>query len=113
MDEAYCRRTIEIESRLAIQDAAVSTSVADAAVELFGLGAYIGARIVADAVPARAGSQRPSPRAGPFSDTESYFVELFTRLAGQALTRRDHEAPIRDPEGAVRNKGLPGHSPSR
>jgi PAS domain S-box-containing protein len=105
LDEAYCRRTIEIESPLAIQDASVSTAVADSAVELFGLQAYIGARIVVEeevfGTICFAGTD---PKDMRFSDAESYFVELFARLIGQALERQDHEAAIRDREEAVRAK---------
>jgi len=95
LDDAYCRRTIEIESPLAVQDADASAAIYEAAVETFGLGAYIGARIVVKnetwGTVCFADTETREPG---FSDPESYFVELAARLLGQLLEQQSYEREI-------------------
>jgi PAS domain S-box-containing protein len=91
LDEAYCRRTVEMTGTLAVQDADASTSVADAAVRTFGLGAYIGAKVtVDDAVYGTVCFAQHEARGADFTEAEETFVELLARLVGRALERRDY-----------------------
>ena len=95
LEEAYCRRTVEREGALAVQDAAVSTSVSDRAVQLFGLGAYIGVKVtVDDETYGTICFAAESERAEPFSETEEVFLELLGKLIGQALERRAYEREL-------------------
>jgi PAS domain S-box-containing protein len=91
LDEAYCRRTVEMTGTLAVQDADASASVADAAVRTFGLGAYIGAKVtVDDAVYGTVCFAQHEERSAEFTEAEETFVELLARLVGRALERRDY-----------------------
>lgn len=95
LEKAYCRRTIELESPLAIQNAATSPAISDSAVETFELGAYIGARVIVnDETVGTVCFADADTRDGEFSDPESYFVELFARLVGQALERQAYETEL-------------------
>jgi len=105
LDDAYCRRTVEIESPLAIQDADASTAISGSAVETFGLGAYIGARIVVKnetwGTICFAGTET---RDRPFSEAERYFVELAARLLGQLLEQQAYEREIENREQEINTK---------
>jgi PAS domain S-box-containing protein len=95
LDEAYCRRTVELESPLAIQNANISTAVSDSAVQTFDLGAYIGAKVIVDGdTYGTACFADDDPRDNSFSDAEQFFVELVARLTGQALERRTYEQQL-------------------
>lgn len=99
LDEAYCRRTVEIASPLAVQDVSASGAIADSAVETFGLGAYIGARIVLkNETWGTICFADTEARDVSFSDAESYFVELAARLLGQLFERQSYELEIEERE---------------
>ena len=95
LDEAYCRRTVETEGMLAVQDATASSAIGDRAVQAFGLGAYIGVTVTVDDEPygtvCFAGE---SERAEAFSEAEEMFLELLGKLIGQALERRAYEREL-------------------
>jgi PAS domain S-box-containing protein len=92
LDEAYCRRTVDIEGNLCVQDAKISPDVADAAYEQFGLGAYIGTKVmVDDQVYGTICFGDREPKREPFSEAQELFVELIARLVGQAIERREYE----------------------
>jgi PAS domain S-box-containing protein len=93
---------VEIDSALAVQDAAVSTAVADVAVERFDLGTYIGAKVVVDdethgTVCFAAEDERETE----FTDAESYVVELLARLVGRAIERRNYERELDEREAQL------------
>jgi len=95
LKEAYCRRTIEIDGPLAIQDATVSSAVSESAVQTFDLGAYIGAKIIVGGETyGTACFADDDPRSDSFTDGEQFFVELFARLTGQALERETYEQQL-------------------
>jgi PAS domain S-box-containing protein len=95
LDEAYCRRTVETDGALAVQDAEVSTAISDAAVRRFDLGTYIGAKItVNDAVYGTVCFADEEQRSGAFTDAETFFVELIARLVGQTFERRKYEREL-------------------
>ncbi|WP_193308937.1 ATP-binding protein [Halorubrum halophilum] len=95
LDEAYCRRTVELESPLAIQDANISSAVSETAVRTFDLGAYIGAKVSVDGVThGTVCFADDDPRNRSFTDAEQFFVELIARLSGQALERQTYERQL-------------------
>ncbi|ELY46939.1 sensor histidine kinase [Natronorubrum bangense] len=95
LDEAYCRRTIELESPLAIQDANISSAISEAAIQTFDLGAYIGAKVIVDGETyGTACFADDNPRNESFTDAEQFFVELIGRLSGQALERQTYERQL-------------------
>ncbi|MFB6159990.1 MAG: PAS domain-containing protein [Haloferacaceae archaeon] len=96
LDDAYCRRTIEVDGSLAVRDATTSTAIADAAVRTFGLGTYLGAKVVVnDELHGTVCFADTDTRDAPFSEAEEVFVELFAKLVGQAIERRNHEQELR------------------
>lgn len=95
LDRAYCRRTVESESPLAVQDAGRSTAISARAIETFDFGAYIGARVVVDdAIQGTVCFAAGPERDAAFSESETYFVELLARLVGQALERHQYERQL-------------------
>lgn len=99
LDQAYCRRTIELDSVLAVQDSAESAAIAAAAVETFDLGAYIGAKVVVnDQAHGTVCFADHTERAVEFTDAESQFVELLSRLIGHCLERRAYENELEQRE---------------
>jgi PAS domain S-box-containing protein len=96
LEDAYCRRTVEVEGSLAVQNAATSAAVSDAAVETFDLGTYLGAKIIVDgAVYGTVCFAGGAEREEPFSESEELFIELLAKLVGGALERRNHERELR------------------
>ena len=105
LDAAYCKRTVETESSLAIQHTDGSSAVSEKAVKTFDLGAYIGARItVQDETYGTICFADNEPRPDPFSEAESYFVELTARLVGQALEQRSYEVKINERKREINRK---------
>jgi len=97
LDEAYCRRTVEREGTLAVQDADASAAVNDRAVQAFGLGAYIGVKItVDDETYGTVCFAAESTRSEPFGESEEVFLELLGKLIGQALERRAYERELEE-----------------
>lgn len=95
LDEAYCRRTVEIEDVLTVQDANVSSAISEVAVQRFDLGTYIGAKVVVDDdAYGTVCFADEDHRDETFTDAEAFFVELLARLVGQALERRDYEREL-------------------
>lgn len=96
LDEAYCRRTIELDGALAIQDVSVS-AINEQAIETFGLGTYIGAKVVVDdAVYGTVCFADHDQRAESFAESEALFVELLAKLVGSALEQRAYERDLRE-----------------
>ncbi|MFC6756920.1 PAS domain S-box protein [Halomicroarcula sp. GCM10025894] len=92
LDEAYCRRTVQLDGQLCVQDAEASPDISEQAVEAFGLGSYIGCKLtVDDDVYGTVCFADPEPRERPFSEAEELFVELVARLAGRAIERWAYE----------------------
>ncbi|WP_157533226.1 PAS domain S-box protein, partial [Haloferax profundi] len=97
LDDAYCRRTVEIESLLAVQAAETSSEVTDTAYETFGLETYIGAKVtVDDDVYGTVCFAAKSEREQQFTDAEELFLEILARLIGQAITRQQYERALHD-----------------
>ncbi|TKX80713.1 ATP-binding protein [Halorubrum sp. SD626R] len=89
LEEAYCKRTVELDSLLTIVNAADEGWDEDPAYDRFGLKSYIGGRI-------EIGGERygtlcfadTAPRDEAFTDTQRTFVELLTRWMSYELERR-------------------------
>ncbi len=90
LDEAYCRRTIEMDKPLAVTNAVVSDAVPDAAVDRFGLASYVGTTVEVDGETIGTICFGDREERSPFSSAESTFVELFAELVGRTLERREH-----------------------
>jgi signal transduction histidine kinase len=89
LEEAYCKRTVELDQLLTIVNASEEGWEDDPAYERFKLGTYIGGRVLVDddlygTLCFAAGEARGRP----FSDTERTFVELLTRWVSYELERR-------------------------
>ena len=92
LDEAYCRRTIELDGHLSVQDAQASPDISETAYDTFGLESYIGSKItVDDEIYGTVCFADSEPRENAFSEAEELFVELAARLVGQAIERREYE----------------------
>jgi PAS domain S-box-containing protein len=97
LEEAYCRRTIEMDSALAVQDVTASQAIGPEAELRFGLSTYIGAKIlVDDATYGTACFASKEGRETGFTDAEETFVELLARLIGQTLEREQFEEELRE-----------------
>jgi len=95
LDEAYCRRTIERESPLAVENSTVSVEISETAIETFGLGTYIGAKVVVgDDSYGTVCFADENERATPFTDSETHFIELLAHLIGNAIEREAHTREI-------------------
>jgi signal transduction histidine kinase len=95
LEEAYCKRTIELEELLTVVNAADEGWSDDPAYDRFELATYIGGRVQID------GELRGTlcfadtePRDEAFTDTERTFVELLTRWVGYELERRRANARL-------------------
>ncbi|QLC32809.1 PAS domain S-box protein [Halarchaeum sp. CBA1220] len=94
--ESYCRHTLESEGLLAVQEAAVSP-IDQRAIDAFGLGAYIGAKVVVDGeVYGTVCFASREPRDAAFSESEELFLELLASLVGNALERRAYERDLKE-----------------
>ncbi|MDY6819169.1 MAG: PAS domain S-box protein [Halobacteriales archaeon] len=95
LEEAYCRRTIAIDSTLAVQNAAVSTAISEQAFDTFELGTYIGAKVtVNDETYGTICFADQAAREQPFTEAEEIFVELIAKLTGQAFERQAYEQDL-------------------
>lgn len=111
LSEAYCRRTIERESLVAVQDAPSEGWGEDPAYDRFGLGSYIGSQVRFDEE--RYGTfcfAADEARDVPFSEREKTFVELLSQWASYELEqRRDKEQLRRQNERLDRFAGVLSH----
>jgi PAS domain S-box-containing protein len=94
---AYCRKTMQQEGTLAIQDAAAAGWTDDPAYERFELGSYIGGTVVVGGdeygtlcFAADAGRDRA------FDDAERAFVELLVQWIGNELASEAFETKLRE-----------------
>ncbi|WP_302080707.1 PAS domain S-box protein [Salinibaculum rarum] len=101
--ESYCRKTIQQDSVLDIQDAAAEGWDGDPAYERFDLGCYIGETVVVD------GDQYgtlcfadQASRDHAFSDTERAFVELLVQWVSYELTSDAFETKLQEMNDTAR-----------
>jgi PAS domain S-box-containing protein len=80
IEESYCRKTVETDGLLAIEDAAERGWSDDPAYDTFGLESYIGGRLEIDGeLYGTLCFAAVEPRARVFADSERTFVELAAR----------------------------------
>jgi signal transduction histidine kinase len=95
LEEAYCRRTVELDHLLTIVNAADEGWSDHPAYERFEFDTYIGGRVEADdGVYGTLCFADPEARAGGFTDTERTFVELLTRWVRYELEREQAQAEL-------------------
>jgi len=105
LEEAYCRRTVQLDSALAIQDAHSSSVIPETAVEAFDLGTYVGAKVTVNDEPyGTICFADDDVREPEFTDSETYFVELFARLVGQTIERHQYERELEDQQEQLRTR---------
>jgi PAS domain S-box-containing protein len=89
LSESYCRKTIDSEGLLGVLDAAAEGWEEDPAYERFGLGSYLGGKVVVDGEVFGTLCFASDTPHDPFTDSERTFVELLTRWAGYELEQRE------------------------
>ena len=89
LSKAYCRKTIQHDELLSIQNAMASGWESDPAYEAFDLGAYIGSRIMVEGeLYGTFCFASRDARCRPFSEDEEAFVELLTRWTSYELEQQ-------------------------
>ncbi len=109
LSEAYCRRTIDLDGPLSIQQAGTAASISSAAYDRFGLETYIGCKVLLEgAVYGTICFADTQPRSQPFESHDETFVELVAQLTGQAVERERYEAELqaRDEELEAQQRRL-------
>lgn len=102
LDEAYCRRTVEMEGSLAIASAPDAPEISETAIDRFDLGTYIGVRVVVDDDPFGTvcfGDREE--RATAFTEAERHFIETLARLVERGLERRAYERELAEREAEL------------
>lgn len=89
LSQSYCRRTIEHDELLEIQDALAAGWADDPAYDTFDLGCYIGTAItVNNELYGTVFFASDAPRADRFTDAERTFVRLMSQLVSYELERK-------------------------
>jgi signal transduction histidine kinase/PAS domain-containing protein len=89
LSEAYCRKTIRGEGLLGVHDAAADGWVDDPAYDAFGLGCYLGGKVLVDGdLYGTLCFADDDAREAAFTDVERTFVELLTRWVSYELEQR-------------------------
>jgi len=95
LSEAYCRRTIEQEGLLGVQDALAEGWEDDPAYETFDLESYVGGKVRVDGeLFGTLCFASTRPREVAFSDAERTFIELTAQWIGRELERRRRKAEL-------------------
>ncbi|WP_251328225.1 ATP-binding protein [Haloplanus pelagicus] len=89
LSEAYCRKAIRSDGLLGVQDAIDEGWKADPAYEAFGLGCYLGGKVIVEAdLYGTLCFADDDARERAFTDAERTFVELLTRWVSYELEGR-------------------------
>jgi len=95
LSEAYCRRTLETDGLLAIQDAVADDWTGDIAYERFELGTYVGGKVkVDDELYGTLCFAASNPQERPFSDTDRMVVRVVSRWVSYELERHRRTAEL-------------------
>lgn len=95
LETTYCRRTLAANAQIALHDAPSQGWADDPAFEAHGLHCYHGTTLVVDGEPyGTVCFVAEAPRTEPFSDGETMFAELITRLLERELEREQHQAEL-------------------
>ncbi|MFC7082021.1 sensor histidine kinase [Halorussus caseinilyticus] len=93
----YCRKTIEDEGLLSVEDAESEGWIDDPAYETYGLGCYVGAKIfVNDALYGTLCFADRDPRSRAFSENEKIYVELISQWLRYEYEQRADERALRE-----------------
>ncbi|WP_435124278.1 ATP-binding protein [Halobaculum sp. D14] len=95
IEESYCRKTIDTDGLLAIDDAVAAGWESDPAYEKFGLGSYVGGKLVVDGdlFGTLCFASREA-RDADFTESERTFVELASRWLGYELEQRRYQQEL-------------------
>jgi len=102
--DTYCRRAIETDGVLAVEDTVAAGWDDDPADDRFGLRCYLGGTIVVDGD--RFGTLcfgGDQPRGEPFSGAEETFIEVLIEWVSYELERREHDRELGRYETIVRS----------
>jgi nitrogen-specific signal transduction histidine kinase len=89
LSEAYCRKTIRGDGLLGVHDALADGWGSDPAYDAFGLGCYLGGKVLVDGdLYGTLCFAADEARGATFTDAERAFVELLTRWASYELEER-------------------------
>ncbi|MFB6272545.1 MAG: ATP-binding protein, partial [Salinibacter sp.] len=89
LSQSYCRKTIQEESSLVVQDATEEGWAGDPAYGTFGLGAYIGAKVIVEGeLHGTFCFAAEEARPQPFTNRERTFVELMAQWVSYELEQR-------------------------
>jgi len=89
LSEAYCRKTIRSDGLLGVHNAVEAGWESDPAYEAFGLGCYLGGKVLVDGdLYGTLCFADDEPRQTAFTDMERTFVELLTRWVSYELEER-------------------------
>ena len=95
LGETYCRRTFEADAPIALSDASNQGWADDPAFEAHGLYCYHGTTLIVDDEPfGTVCFVAEDPRGEQFSDGETMFAELITRMLEREIEREQHEADL-------------------
>lgn len=96
LSKAYCRKTVDRENALTVQNATVEGWEDDSAYERFGLESYIGAKVVVDGeVYGTFCFADLEPREEPFTNAEETFIELMAEWVSYELFQKQATERIR------------------
>ncbi|WP_255149420.1 ATP-binding protein [Halorarius halobius] len=111
LSETYCQRTLESEDALAVEDAAESPDIPDHAHEAYGLGCYVGARVVVDGETyGTLCFADDEPRERPFTELDRAFLQLAARWVGYEIENRLRERELTERRRRFEEfAGLLGH----
>lgn len=97
LQTSYCRRAIQRDDPVALQDASEDGWDDDPAFETHGLHCYHGTVVRVDGeLFGTVCFVDEDPREEPFSDGETMFADLVARMLGHALEERRHAAKLAD-----------------
>ncbi|WP_459194610.1 bacterio-opsin activator domain-containing protein [Halosimplex sp. J119] len=102
--ETYCRRALDADGVLGVEDTVAAGWDDDPADERFGLRCYLGGTLVVDGE--RYGTLcfgADSVRERPFSEAEETFIELLVEWVSFELERREHDRELGRYETIVRS----------
>ena len=96
LSETYCRRTLDGDGLLSVRDAEYEGWVGDPAYETYGLGCYLGAKVVVDEeLYGTICFADRNPRDRTFTDSEMVYVELISQWLGYELEQLADERRLR------------------
>lgn len=95
IEKSYCRKTIHTEGLLALFDAVEEGFKSDPAYDEFGLGSYIGGKLLGgDELYGTMCFAGSDPRQRDFSDSERAFVKLASRWLSYEIEQRQYQAEL-------------------